>query len=316
MLYNGPTSESTALQAPFRTLCSSSLTPSHSLAMYPYTIVFSVLAILGGAQAARPRGKCHARPQRPDIETLAAGSSGAEVTSSIVSEVMVPILPIPTSSPEVTASDMSTTEVMTTVTETLASLSNVPSEASTEPAAEAATTSSVSPTEEAATSVPPSPAEPSVVSTPASSESAPATRSTIDVNLAATAAPTTSTAAAEPVVPAETSSTAPTVAGDHRVGLGVNGETGPLSSFVGDGSKLGWYYNWALDANADSAGLEYVPMVWGNESVSKVQAASEKWQGVSYVLGFNERQSVCLHRPCGRRLIPFDSRPASRVRWM
>jgi hypothetical protein len=73
----------------------------------------------------------------------------------------------------------------------------------------------------------------------------------------------------------------------------VNGDTGPVSAFTGSGSKLSWYYNWALDSNSDSAGLEFVPMVWGEASVSGVKASSAKWkaQGVTHVLGFNERKS-------------------------
>jgi len=53
---------------------------------------------------------------------------------------------------------------------------------------------------------------------------------------------------------------------------------------------LGWYYNWAVGANSDSAGLEFVPMVWGENSVAGIKAESEKWEGVTHVLGFNERE--------------------------
>lgn len=74
------------------------------------------------------------------------------------------------------------------------------------------------------------------------------------------------------------------------MGLAVNSVTGPLTSFTGAGSKLGWYYNWAVGANADSAGLEFVPMVWGESSVAGIKAESEKWEGVTHVLGFNERE--------------------------
>jgi hypothetical protein len=56
---------------------------------------------------------------------------------------------------------------------------------------------------------------------------------------------------------------------------------------------MSWYYNWALDSNSDSVGLEFVPMVWGESSVSGVKASAAKWkeQGVTHVLGFNERES-------------------------
>ena len=53
---------------------------------------------------------------------------------------------------------------------------------------------------------------------------------------------------------------------------------------------MGWYYNWAVGANSDSAGLEFVPMVWGESSVAGIKAESEKWEGVTHVLGFNERE--------------------------
>jgi hypothetical protein len=53
---------------------------------------------------------------------------------------------------------------------------------------------------------------------------------------------------------------------------------------------MSWYYNWAVGANSDSAGLEFVPMVWGETAVAEVKGASAKWNGVTHVLGFNERE--------------------------
>jgi hypothetical protein len=53
---------------------------------------------------------------------------------------------------------------------------------------------------------------------------------------------------------------------------------------------MSWYYNWAVGANSDSAGLEFVPMVWGEAGVAEVKGASAKWSGVTHVLGFNERE--------------------------
>jgi hypothetical protein len=53
---------------------------------------------------------------------------------------------------------------------------------------------------------------------------------------------------------------------------------------------MSWYYNWAIGANSDSAGLEFVPMVWGEAAVAEVKGASAKWNGVTHVLSFNERE--------------------------
>lgn len=55
---------------------------------------------------------------------------------------------------------------------------------------------------------------------------------------------------------------------------------------------MSWYYNWAVGANSDSAGLEFVPMVWGEAGVAEVKGASAKWEGVTHVLGFNERKHL------------------------
>jgi hypothetical protein len=46
---------------------------------------------------------------------------------------------------------------------------------------------------------------------------------------------------------------------------------------------IGWWYNWASRTTASSAGVEFVPMAWDENSVSAAFAA-----GARYLLGFNE----------------------------
>ena len=82
----------------------------------------------------------------------------------------------------------------------------------------------------------------------------------------------------------------PTGAGG-AAGVGVDGSSGlDASSFTG----INWYFDWDVNALPNMGSLEYVPNVHGQAQVSTVKAASAKWQGVKYVLGFNERQSSYL----------------------
>ncbi|ODN73313.1 hypothetical protein L202_07859 [Cryptococcus amylolentus CBS 6039] len=68
----------------------------------------------------------------------------------------------------------------------------------------------------------------------------------------------------------------------NPIGLGSD-DTG-YSSYSG-AANLQWYYSWALDPWAVS-GKEFVPMVWGRDSVSQVSGRT--FDGSSYILGFNE----------------------------
>ena len=78
---------------------------------------------------------------------------------------------------------------------------------------------------------------------------------------------------------------------DSAVGIDWNGESGTkISSFMGTGSKLGWYTNWALQPGAGMGSLEFVPQVWGSDSVAGVGSAASSWpSGTKHVLSFNER---------------------------
>ena len=80
------------------------------------------------------------------------------------------------------------------------------------------------------------------------------------------------------------------------VGLGWNGQSGTdVSSFLGSGSKLSWYTNWADSPSSNMGSLEYVPQVWGTPSVAGVKGASASWPaGTTNVLSFNEREHVRL----------------------
>lgn len=288
--------------------------------MRSYTLTFAVLAVLAGAQEAPRRGRCHARPPRPSFGsgngTLPSVSgSNVEVSSTLASDV-----PVPTDV-ESSSEDVTTVEASVTVTETSIG-SSAASDGSESTAQEAASTPSSTSFADSSpvtsdlmiTSSAVPVAEPSVVTTSASSAASAAnSQSTIGGELAVPTTPSSSSSAApQPSQSGSTNTTTPTpgAAGDKAVGLAVNGETGPLTSFVGGTSKMGWYYNWALDSNTDSAGLEYVPMVWGEASLPNVQASSQKWQDVTHVLGFNERMrnSPLLHH----ELIISDSGPELR----
>ncbi len=77
------------------------------------------------------------------------------------------------------------------------------------------------------------------------------------------------------------------------VGLGWNGQSGTkVNTFANaPGSKLSWYYDWALTPTSGVSGLEFVPQVWGSGSVAGVAGAAKSWPaGVDYVLSFNERK--------------------------
>jgi hypothetical protein len=98
--------------------------------------------------------------------------------------------------------------------------------------------------------------------------------------------PVSTSASAPPFAP---SSAVQASSNTGPVGLGINESSGKLSTMTIPGSKLSWYYNWKSDPAPDSAGLEYVPMVWGVDSANSVTANG--WKGVTHVLSFNERES-------------------------
>lgn len=107
-------------------------------------------------------------------------------------------------------------------------------------------------------------------------------------------AASSSTAAAPSPSPIPPTAPAPAAnAGSNQVGIGWNGQAGTqLKSFMTDGSKLAWYFDWDVTPTPGADGLEYVPMVWGPGSVPKVAGAVKSWpSGTNYVMSFNERKS-------------------------
>lgn len=61
---------------------------------------------------------------------------------------------------------------------------------------------------------------------------------------------------------------------------GVSANTPPGAAF---GGKLAWWYNWAIDPSGTDHGVEFVPMTWGGNDVTRAIPA-----GSDYLLGFNE----------------------------
>lgn len=79
-----------------------------------------------------------------------------------------------------------------------------------------------------------------------------------------------------------------------EVGLAISLLTGSLVPLTEGGSRLGWYHNWKMEPSLDQApndlGLNYVPMVWGAGQVGDVKEASKKWDHVTHVMSFYQRQ--------------------------
>ncbi len=61
---------------------------------------------------------------------------------------------------------------------------------------------------------------------------------------------------------------------------GIAANTPPGPAFSG---RAAWWYNWALDGGGQGAGIEHVPMVWGEASLGESIPS-----GAGFVLGFNE----------------------------
>lgn len=64
-----------------------------------------------------------------------------------------------------------------------------------------------------------------------------------------------------------------------------------VTSFIGS-PKVGWAYNWASSSGAIGTGVEYVPVLWGTQSVHIEKWVSEAntaiQNGATAVVGFNE----------------------------
>ncbi|QIQ06315.1 sigma-70 family RNA polymerase sigma factor [Streptomyces liangshanensis] len=72
-----------------------------------------------------------------------------------------------------------------------------------------------------------------------------------------------------------------------RKGVGVWNWNGGATKALGD-SGAGWYYTWGTDHSFVSSGsAQYVPMIWGKDSVDPANLARARAAG-PYLLGFNE----------------------------
>src|SRR5512142_1486129 len=74
-----------------------------------------------------------------------------------------------------------------------------------------------------------------------------------------------------------TSATGATSAGNKR---GIAANVAPGVAF---NPSVSWWYNWANKASGANVGIEFVPMVWNQTTVSSALPSGSK-----YVLGFNE----------------------------
>ncbi|QHY99849.1 Glycosyl hydrolase catalytic core [Streptomyces sp. S4.7] len=77
------------------------------------------------------------------------------------------------------------------------------------------------------------------------------------------------------------------VAASSRKGVSVNSVAGASQALADLGAS--WYYSWSSNPGsvAKPAGTEFVPMIWGADSVTDAELAQAKEQG-THLLGFNE----------------------------
>lgn len=105
-----------------------------------------------------------------------------------------------------------------------------------------------------------------------------------DIASAATSVVAEVTSAAAAVASAVTSSSS-----TGKRGAAYN-DAGLVSLLLGTDSKIGWAYNWGSSSDSLTSDLEFVPMLWGEKTVSywatNAQAAIDA--GSKYLLGPNE----------------------------
>ncbi|MDO0926708.1 sigma-70 family RNA polymerase sigma factor [Streptomyces sp. TG1A-8] len=91
---------------------------------------------------------------------------------------------------------------------------------------------------------------------------------------------------ARPTAAAAPAATAPAVA-SHRKGVGVWSYPGASDALARSGT--GWYYTWsaAHPGVSTPAGADFVPMIWGADSVTPQNLSAAEAAG-PYLLGFNE----------------------------
>ncbi|GAB1641867.1 sigma-70 family RNA polymerase sigma factor [Krasilnikovia sp. MM14-A1259] len=106
--------------------------------------------------------------------------------------------------------------------------------------------------------------------------------------------PQAAVASSSPAVPAASTRAAPSVPARAEPAVAPVKKGASVWRFPGLSGALrdvgaGWYYNWAAD-NADvpgPAGVEFVPMIWGRDSVTDATLARARRSG-RVLLGFNE----------------------------
>ena len=230
-----------------------------------------------GADFGRPTGSEWQGKSMSGHRTWSGGANG-QVTTAPVTTAAVTTVPVTTSNEAPAA--VTTSSVDTDVVET-----QVTSSSSDGAAAAQVTSEPVGATSRTTSQAVVPTTSPAAVTTAKTTSQAPAA-------LPSSAAPaeTTTTAAAA----AGSGSTSGTNSGSAQVGLAWTSTSGAISQFKSiAGSKLSWYYNWALTASSNDDGVPFVPQVWGSGSVSGVAAASGGWgSGITHVLSFNERTST------------------------
>jgi hypothetical protein len=106
-----------------------------------------------------------------------------------------------------------------------------------------------------------------------------------------TAAPTTTTAPTAPPTTAPPATAAPVAPAPRPPAATSTKKGASLWDVPGYGPAVadvgaGWYYNWS-PRPADVGGAEFVPMIWGADSVNPDQLAQARANGTT-LLGFNE----------------------------
>jgi hypothetical protein len=85
------------------------------------------------------------------------------------------------------------------------------------------------------------------------------------------------------------------VTSQNKAGLGWNNpQSTKMAHFLRTG-KVGWYYTWSPYANDQGNSLDFVPLLWGKDDISKWTDAITtrlkpmfQSKAITCVLGFNE----------------------------
>lgn len=230
----------------------------------------------GGADASSSRRRKHhqTRSRAPQVVPV----TGAPVSSAVSTAPLAG--PGPTSEPSE------------------ASVIPLPSVMDDTPASSAAASASASTTVSVAPVVPspvgggnnaPASSAPasSAVATTSRAAAAPASSAVVTTSRPAPAPVSSAAPAPAPAPVSSAVSAPPTSNGVSAIGMAMNYESkANIASFGGD---IGWYYSWNLDTLPNTAGLEFVPMIWGADAAQRFDGNLR--EGSTHVLGFNERES-------------------------